>query len=55
MFILCIEASVVVKSLVLKVSDKIGGETLIFKTLDLPLLCNLKTKQNLGMSSKAKL
>jgi len=44
----------VVKSLVLKDSEKKGGNP-DFKTLVLPLLCNLKTKQNLRLSSKAKL
>ena len=42
MFMLCIEASVVVKSLVLLVSEKIGGENPDFKTLDLPPFVSLK-------------
>ena len=41
MFLLCIEASVVVKSLVLKVSEKMG-ENPDFKTLVLPPFVQFK-------------
>ena len=55
MFARCIEASVVLKFLGWKVSEKIGGKNPDFKTLDLPFLYNLKTMQNLRLSSEAKL
>ena len=38
----CIEANVVVKFLVWKVSEKIGGKNPDFKTLDLPPLVQFK-------------
>ena len=56
MFILCMDACFwSLKTMGESFSEKLRGGTLVFKTLDLPLLCNSKTKQNLKLSSKAKL
>ena len=55
MLILCIDACV--GCVIPRVEDfrGNGGGNPDFKTRDLPLLCNSKTKQNLRLSSKAKL
>ena len=54
MFILCNDASMVVKSLALKISEKIGGGNLEFKTLVLPPFVQFKNQEKFEVEFKSK-
>ena len=55
MLTMCIEASVIVISLVLKISEKVGRENPNFQTLVLFPFVQFKNQAKLRLGSKAKL